>query len=250
MELDRLSLGVEPLDYLIPGGITRRSMVGVMGETGTGKSVILNEIAFRALQRGEKVLFILLEDVPIFRVLSLRAMGFDVEGHLDKGDLTFIDCFSFRLRVLDTEITREVSTNKGFFEVEDPRNPESVWEVIFERAKGMRGRGVVLMDSLTEFLTIAPDASVLLDMMKTAKALICRYYSIPFFYSFHFGLYDEFRFQIEIFSDGVIDLRFNPEVVNRELVKQIRVRRMSGCSHRTEWVTFNVERGKGLVMVR
>lgn len=249
MELDRLRLGVEPLDYLIPEGIVRNSLIGIMGETGTGKSALLNEIAFRALERGEKVLFILLEDVPLFRVLSLKAMGFDVEKQLEKGNLTFLDCFSYRLRGLDVEAPTEVPIARFSFEAEDPRNPESVWETVFDKAREMK-RGIILLDSLTEFLTIVPDASVLLDMMKVAKAILCRYYSIPLFYSFHFGLFDDFRFQLEIFTDGVIDLRFNPEVVNQALVKQMRIRRMSGCSHRSEWITFDVEKGKGIVMVR
>lgn len=249
MELERVKLGVEPLDFLIPEGVLRSSLIGIFGETGTGKSALLNELAFRFLENRERVLFVLLEDTPFSRVMSLTSLGFDVTKHLESGSLEFLDCFSYRLRNLSTPIS-DYPKLKGTIEVEDPRNPESVWETIFERAKQMRGKGIVLMDSLTEFLTIAPDASVLLEMMKTAKALLCRYYGIPLIYSFHFGFYDDFRFQVEVVSDGVIDLRFNPEVVSSALVKQARVRRMSGSKHRTEWVTFEVERGKGIVLVR
>jgi len=246
--LERIKLGLEPLDALIPDGMIRGSLIGIFGETGTGKSVILNELAYRFLQRGEDVLFVLLEDLPFSRILSFDALGFDIRRYLEEGKLNFLDCFSYRLRGFDIEI--EPYLEEGVIEAEDPRNPESVWEEIFSRAKEIKGRGVVLIDSMTEFLTIAPDASILLDLMKTAKALLCRYYGIPIIYSFHFGFYDDFRFQIEVFSDGVIDLRFNPEVVNNALVKQIRVRRMSGSKHRTEWLTFEVESGKGIVLVK
>lgn len=249
MELSRMMFGVEPLDFLIPEGVLRGSLIGIFGETGTGKSALLNELAFRFLERGEKVIFVLLEDNPFSRVLSMRSLGLDVTRYLEDASLEFLDCFSYRLRDLNIPIP-DYPRLKGAIEVEDPRESESVWETLFERASEMSGRGAVLMDSLTEFLTIAPDASVLLDMMKTAKALLCRYYSIPLIYSFHFGFYDDFRFQIEVVSDGVIDLRFNPEVVSSALVKQVRVRRMSGSKHRTEWVTFDVERGKGIVLVR
>lgn len=249
MSLGKVVLGVEPLDFLLPDGTLRSSLIGVFGETGTGKSVLMNELAFRFLERGEKVLFVLLEDTSFSRVLSLSSLGFDVTEHLEGGSLEFLDCFSYRLRGLRLPV-RDYPRPKGTVEVEDPRDPESVWETVFERAAQMEGRGIVLMDSLTEFLTISPDASVLLDMMKTAKALLCRYYNIPLIYSFHFGFYDDFRFQMEVVSDGVIDLRFNTEVVSNALVKQVRVRRMSGSKHRTEWVTFDVERGKGMVLVR
>ncbi|MCS7102605.1 MAG: RAD55 family ATPase [Candidatus Korarchaeum sp.] len=249
MELSRMMLGVEPLDFLIPDGALRGSLIGIFGETGTGKSVLMNEIAFRFLQRGEKVLFVLLEDTPFSRLLSLSSLGFDVTEYLEGGSLEFLDCFSYRLRSLQIPFP-EYPKLKGAIEVEDPRDSESVWEAIFEKAVRMNGRGVILMDSLTEFLTISPDASVLLDMMKTAKALLCRYYGISLIYSFHFGFYDDFRFQMEVVSDGVIDLRFNPEVVSNALVKQARVRRMSGSKHRTEWITFDVEKGNGVVLVR
>ncbi|RDD53219.1 MAG: hypothetical protein BA066_05550 [Candidatus Korarchaeota archaeon NZ13-K] len=249
MGLERMMLGAEPLDFLIPEGVLRGSLIGIFGETGTGKSVILNELAFRFLERGERVLFVLLEDTPHSRMLSMSSLGLEVARHLESGSLEFLDCFSYRLRNLNIPIP-DYPRLRGAIEVEDPRNPESVWEVIFEKTERLKGKGIVLMDSLTEFLTIAPDASVLLDMMKTAKALLCRYYGIPIIYSFHFGFYDDFRFQVEVISDGVIDLRFNPEVVDRALTKQIRVRRMSGSKHRTEWVTFDIERGKGSVLVR
>ncbi|MEM3929836.1 MAG: RAD55 family ATPase [Candidatus Korarchaeum sp.] len=249
MELARVMFGVEPLDFLIPEGILRGSLIGIFGETGTGKSALLNELAFRFLERGERVIFVLLEDAPFSRVLSMSSLGFDVTEYLERGSLEFLDCFSYRLRDLHIPVP-DYPRLRGATELEDPRDSESVWLTLFEKASQMRGKGIVLMDSLTEFLTIAPDASVLLNMMKTAKALLCRYYGVPLIYSFHFGFYDDFRFQMEVVSDGVIDLRFNPEVVGSALVKQARVRRMSGSRHRTEWVTFDVERGKGIVLVR
>ncbi len=241
----RFKFQVKPLDFLIPKGVPRSSLIGIMGETGTGKSVLLNEIAFRSLERGEQVVFILLEDTPLSRFMNMASLGFNVLDSIVSGRLRFIDCFSYRLRDKPFEkppqiMELEEEIFKGVVEVEDPRNPDAVWDVLEREGKRVMGRGIMLMDSLTECLTISTNPSSLLELMKMLKAVITRYYMVPFIYTFHLGFFDEFRYAMELFSDGVIDLRFDPSVLNQKLVKQIRVRRLSGAPHKTEWLTFQV----------
>ena len=253
MEVGRFKFGVEPLDHLLPEGALRSSLIGIFGETGTGKSVLLNEIAYRALKRGEKVLFILLEDTPASRSINFASLGFDIAGYVREGNLKFLDCFSYRLRERGIEIPRDASTwedAKGIVDVEDPRNLEAFWDQVEREAKGMRGQGTVLIDSLTEFLTMTPDPSSLLELVKAMKAVISKYYHVPIMYTFHFGFFDDFRYVLEVASDGVFDLRFDPELIKERLVKQIRIRRMSGSRHRPDWATFDVKPGRGLVLVR
>ncbi len=252
--LSRFKFQVKPLDLLIPEGVPRSSLIGIMGETGTGKSVLINEIAYRALKRGEHVVLILLEDTPLSRFMNMASLGFDVLDSIIEGKLRFVDCFSYRLKDRAFEKPpqiRELENEifKGVVEVEDPRNPDAVWDNLEREGKRIMGRGVMLMDSLTECLTISTNPSSLLELMKMLKAVITRYYMIPFIYTFHLGFFDEFRYAMELFSDGVIDLRFDPSVLNVKLVKQIRVRRLSGAPHMTTWLTFQVGRG-GLKPVR
>ncbi len=254
MKPERFKFGVEPLDLLLPNGVLRSSLIGVFGETGTGKSVLLNEIAYRALKRGDRVLMVLLEDTPASRLMNFSALGFDVMDYVRRGDLEFLDCFSYRLRErgieLPEDLARVLDGAKGIVSVEDPRNLDTFWDQIERDAKGMRGRGMVLIDSLTEFLTITPDPSSLLDLMKVMKAVVSKHYMVPVIYTFHFGFFDDFRYVLEVASDGVLDLRFNPEMIKELLIKQMRVRRMSGSRHRPDWVTFDVEPGKGLIVLR
>ena len=255
MQVKRFEFQVAPLDTLLPEGVPRNSLIGILGETGTGKSVLLNEIAYRALKRGENVLFILLEDTPLSRVLNFESLGFEVLPYLREGRLKFIDCFSYRLAGKDIELPDELAeihshVEKSIVEVEDPRNEDILWDYIERESRAIKGRGMVLLDSLTECLTIATNPRSLLDLIKALKAVVSKYYFVPFIYTFHFGFYDEFRYALEVASDGVIDLRFNPEVIKEMLVKQMRIRRMSGSYHLANWVTFDIERGKGLVVVK
>ncbi len=253
MEPLRYEFGVEPLDLILPQGILKCSLIGVFGETGTGKSVLLNEIAYRALNRGERVLMILFEETPASKLMHFSSLGFDVTEYVRKGDLEFMDCFTYRLRERDIELSGDLGPldgARGIVDVEDPRNLDAFWDQVERSAREMAGRGIILMDSLTEFLTIAPDPSSLLELMKVMKAVVSKHYRIPVVYTFHFGMFDDFRYVLEIASDGVIDLRFNPEVIKELLIKQMRVRRMSGSKHRPDWITFDVVPGKGLAVVR
>lgn len=253
MESRMFKFGVEPLDLLLPDGVMRSSMIGIFGETGTGKSVLLNDIAYKALKRGEKVLMILLEDTPTSKLMQFSSLGFNVAEYVRRGDLEFLDCFSFRLRERGIEL-REVMEGldgaRGIISIEDPRNLDTTWDQIERDAGDMREEGMILIDSLTELLTILPDPTQLLDLMKVMKAVISKYYMVTVVYTFHLGLFDDFRYVLEVTSDGVIDLRFDPDLVKEMLIKQMRVRRMSGARHRKDWVTFDVEPGKGLVVLR
>ncbi len=254
MNIERFRFQVDPLDRLLPEGIPRNSMIGIFGETGTGKSVLLNEIAYRALQRGDTVSFILLEDTPLSRIINMEHLGFDVVPYLERGRLRFLDCFSYRLTERGFEFPERFldlrERIKGsVVEAEDPRNVDEIWSHLEREARMMRGKGMILMDSLTECLTISTDPGSLLDLIKASKAVVSKYYFIPFIYTFHFGFFDEFRYALEVASDGVIDLRFDPDLIKMYLVKQMRIRRMSGSYHYPGWITFEVERGKGLITV-
>lgn len=254
MGLSTFKFGVEPLDFLLPYGVMRSSMIGIFGETGTGKSALMNEIAYRALKRGEKVLMILLEDTPVSRLAQFSFLGLEVTDYAKRGDLEFLDCFSFRLRERGIELKGpfedELSGAKGIISIEDPKDLDALWAHVERDSKSMSERGMILIDSLTELLTILPDPSKLLDIMKVMKALISKYYMVTVVYTFHFGFFDDFRYALEVTSDGVIDLRFNPDLIKEMLIKQMRVRRMSGVRHRSDWVTFDIEPARGLVVLR
>ncbi len=252
MNVERFSFHMDLLDKLLPEGILRNSMIGIFGETGTGKSVLLNEIAYRALQEGETVSFILLEDTPLSRISNMKHLGFDVIPYLERDKLRFLDCFSFRLAERRFEFPKQLLELKerikgSVVEIENPRDIDEIWSHLEREGRMMRGKGLILMDSLTECLTISTDPDSLLDLLKASKAVVCKYYLVPLIYTFHFGFFDEFRYTLEVASDGVIDLRFDPDTIKMYLIKQMRVRRMSGSYHYPGWITFEVEREKGLV---
>jgi len=106
----------------------------------------------------------------------------------------------------------------------------------------MHNQGVVIIDSLTEFMTLA-EPGLLIDAIKTWRARGSKERGVTFFASMHFGI-GAFEKTVDVFDyivDGIIDLRYDPFFMRQgKLIKQLRVRKMKGAQHSTAWIPFEV----------
>ena len=82
-----LSSAIEPLDNLLGGGIESGSSTLVIGPAGTGKSLIVIQMAVASVKRGERAaLFIFDEELGLL-FSRAKGMGIDLEGLRDSGKL-------------------------------------------------------------------------------------------------------------------------------------------------------------------
>lgn len=83
---ERISTGIERLDAMMGGkGVYRGSSILVSGTAGTGKSSIAASFAQAACRRGEKTLYLAMEEAPDQIVRNMRSIGMDLEPWLKKG---------------------------------------------------------------------------------------------------------------------------------------------------------------------
>ena len=75
------------LDALLGGGITAGTSLLITGAAGTGKSVLCTQYAHAAVKRGERVLFYLFDERLATFKLRTRALGMDIDGALDDGQV-------------------------------------------------------------------------------------------------------------------------------------------------------------------
>ena len=128
--------------------------------------------------------------------------------------------------------------------VEDPRDLYQLTQLLtglMDRLK-MAGHGFVFIDSLTELMATT-ESALAIETVKTWRAECAKERLVPLFGSFHFGVkpYDDFEQILEYVVDGIIDLRYDPLLMQQGiLVKQFRVRKMKGAPHQTNWFTFEV----------
>lgn len=86
---DRVSTGIDDLDVMLGGkGYFRGSTVLVSGKAGTGKSSLSAAFVSAACERGERCLYLALEESGAQLTRNMRSVGIDLERWLKKELLT------------------------------------------------------------------------------------------------------------------------------------------------------------------
>jgi len=84
---DRFSTGIERLDAITGGGFRKNSSIMIAGPSGTGKTTLTSCIAKAACQRGERFLYINLEESEQAMVESMRSPGLNLGPSIKAGKL-------------------------------------------------------------------------------------------------------------------------------------------------------------------
>jgi circadian clock protein KaiC len=88
----RLSTGVPGLDTLVNGGYIRGRIVLVLGEPGTGKTILCSQfLHWGATQRGEKGIFIGMNQPKDRFMKEMKSLGMDFDQLGKDGTFTYVD---------------------------------------------------------------------------------------------------------------------------------------------------------------
>jgi len=83
---ERVSSGIPDLDAMIHGGFYRGCSILISGTSGTGKSSISAHMVDAACARGERALYVALEESPLQIERNMRSIGLDL-GHWRNADM-------------------------------------------------------------------------------------------------------------------------------------------------------------------
>ena len=87
---ERLSSGIPRLDTMLGGeGYFQGSSILVSGTAGTGKSSLACLFADAACRRGERVLYLAMEESPAQIIRNMQSIGLDLSPWVDQGLLRF-----------------------------------------------------------------------------------------------------------------------------------------------------------------
>ncbi|HEX9907387.1 MAG TPA: ATPase domain-containing protein [Thermoplasmata archaeon] len=78
MTQDRLSTGIEGLDTMLGGGLIPARPYVVSGTTGTGKTMLSVQFLQQGVRKGERALFVAIDEPPSEIRENVRALGWDV----------------------------------------------------------------------------------------------------------------------------------------------------------------------------
>jgi len=89
--IPRVDLGVEGLDSMIQGGVPERSLMVAIGSAGSGKTTFGLQFLSHALDRGERAVFIALEESQEAILSTADEKGWQFSEYADRGDLAIVD---------------------------------------------------------------------------------------------------------------------------------------------------------------
>jgi KaiC/GvpD/RAD55 family RecA-like ATPase len=253
----RYDTGVDALDASLPQGVPRNSFVMLTDLAGTRSEAILAELVWRALQRGEPVVYVTLLEPPVSVIQKFVTLEWNVLPYLESGQLHILDCFTYRLDDHDRMFDRMDEWNHHLATVAEDatstvRDPSATRQLENQLDRclgeqGMADAGIVVIDSLTELGTLVQPVQAY-DFVKDVRAEVCKGRFVPVFAGATRAAEElEFPHDMGYMVDGIIEVRLNEEIVEGALIKQIRVRKMSGVLTYPEWSAYEYTSGRGIV---
>lgn len=215
-----ISTGNAELDKRIGGGLPRGSLTLVEGQSGAGKSVLMQHLCWGSLQVGETVSFYSTEGTVRSLLRQLESLGMDLTDYFLLG----------RLRLVPLHLSADT-----FLPV------DALW-AIHDHIKEFGG-SVVLVDSLTSMLMKARDEEVL-DFFALCKRMVDSGRTLVL--SVHSYAVDE-RALVRLRSLCDAQLSLRTEQVGERLIKVLEVAKIRGANRTTgNIVSFDVEPGIGM----
>lgn len=87
-EVQHLGSGLEPLDAMLGGGLSRGSSTVIMGPAGSGKSALATQYAIAAAKRGEKAAIFIFEEIMSSLLHRSTSLGMPLLEHIKDGSIT------------------------------------------------------------------------------------------------------------------------------------------------------------------
>lgn len=253
----RFRPGVSALESSLPQGIPRNSFVMFTDLAGTRTEAIQAELVWRALQRGEPVVFVSFLEPPVSVIQEFATLEWNVLPYLEDGQLHILDCFTYRVDDRDRMFDRMNSWNTHLSQVAEQattrvRDPSEITELGSRldsalEDQRMHDEGIVVLDSLTELGTLVQPVRAY-NFVKDIRADVCKGRFVPIFAGATLTTEEEtFPHDLKYMVDGIVEMRLNEEIVEGALVKQIRIRKMSGVLTYPEWSVYEYTSGEGIV---
>lgn len=132
MELLRISTGITGLDALLDGGFIKGRSYLLAGDTGTGKTTACLQFVVSVLARGEKALYVTVDERPADILASAASFSWDLQPHIQGKSLVILDAASGS------------ATEKGI-------DPQKMVADLSSYAKSL-GASVLIIDPITPLL--------------------------------------------------------------------------------------------------
>ncbi|MET1101346.1 MAG: RAD55 family ATPase [Pyrodictiaceae archaeon] len=242
--LARVKLGIPILDDLLPEGILRRSMVVIAGDGGVGKSFFVTLIAASFLERGEKVIYVALDDDPITIVSALESSRMNAMELVRGEELILVDGYGPRYGV-----EPESFVKAALQDIDPDRILSTVSRISDEH--GMRCSGLLVLDSLNPLLA-RYEATRVLDFVNALRAHMAKKRGVLSIATLHTPtqFYSEVAANLEYMVDVFVWMQHYREAVAQGYpVKQLLVKKARGVPVQASWIPYMITK-EGVIPIK
>jgi KaiC domain protein len=262
--IKRVSLGVEWLDYALQGGVPRGTWSLITGEPGTGKSILVIQ-AVGANVDTIPVVLVSTETRFYDVVRQASQFGIDLSDAVSLADvlagrvkdvktnLVVIDLFGLARQYRELLRASEEEGSKA--RAKSPLSMEVVlaaiekaYEVLGVTEEGGRKDVLVVIDSLAPMWSHAPAMARLITYGLRQRlyrpgvtVLMTNQYAPTTGMTFGFGA--------EHIADAIIHMWFEPVETTKEIRRWLIIKKARLTNHYRKALRFEVEPGKGLVLL-
>ncbi len=225
-------VGFERLDHLMGGQLPRASSILLLGDPGSGKTVLSNQLLWEELEAGKQCALLSYDAFPEDVQARMKEFGWDITRYLRKGRLKIIDCYSGL-------------TGEGQGAIRDPSDlTELNIQVTSFIGKAKGGPVTIILDSLTPIFN-GVDAKQAINFVQTVGAKVKKTGGLLILTASSGAVPVESVAKIKTMVDGVIELALvrSGHQVSRYLsvVKMERRRILPNA------VPIEIDRRRGLV---
>jgi KaiC/GvpD/RAD55 family RecA-like ATPase len=224
--------GFEHLEQMIGGPIPRGSSLLLLGDPGSGKTVLSYELLHDELEAGRLCALLSYDAFPEDVQARMGEFGWDIISHLRKGRLKIIDCYSGL-------------AGQGEGALRDPSDlTELNIQVTSFITKAKNAPVTLILDSLTPIFN-GVEAKQAINFLQTVGAKVKKTGGLFILTASKGAIPDDSIAKIKSIADGVIELTLVRS--GRKGVRYLSVLKMERRRIVSDTVSFEIARGRGLV---
>ncbi len=234
LNIQSFRTGIPPMDYALPEGFPKGATVVISGEPGSGKTVMVSNLAWNVLSSNGSVIYVNFDDSPDAILELFEGFNWSIKKYISNGSFGIIDCFTFLLGRLRGKY-------EGVIKYEDLQDMDAVIHDIYSSVTKASGNvKLVIFDSLNELMFRLETIQVL-EVVKKVRALISKGLGATVVMTLHISTDSlrELAAHLEYLVDGSIITRVEPSM--REIgipLKQLMVRKMRSLPTNSFWIPY------------
>src|SRR5213592_281887 len=224
--------GFQHLDQLMGGPLPRGSSILLLGDAGSGKTILSYQLLHEELDSGKLCALLSYDAFPEDVQARMNEFGWDIDSHLRKGRLKIIDCYSSL-------------AGQGEGAIKDPSDLTELniqVTAFIGRAKG--APVTVVLDSLTPIFNGVEEKQAI-NFIQTLGAKVKKTGGLFILTASKGAIPDESASKLKTMVDGVIELSI---VRGRGRAHRfLSVVKMERRTISSSSVAFEIDRTRGLV---